>query len=814
MRESKRHRHFFAPQPPRSHLLTTPGGHISRVKDVDETPKSSVPGAAFNLINAIVGAGIVGMPFAINQCSLIWGVLMIIFFAILTVKSLRLLIETAKHVDVSTYERLAEASFGRLGFNFISIAMFIMAYGAMVGYMIVIKTNLSFLLGVEEGNVYMSRAVLTVSTLAIIMPLSLQRDMSNLSKTSAISVVFDTILVGIVAVFSPVSQSVKQAGGIMVLLKDASPDITTFFTGIGVLCFAFVCQHSAFIVAASLDKPTRARWNMVTGLALGTCCVLATVMGVTGYLGFMYNTDGDILVNLGRAAETSGEIFQRASNAARGLLCTTMFFVYPMELFVARHVCVVLFFKGRRAHEGDDHSVLARKDRRAAVTVFLYIISLIPALIFDDLGSVFSVTGSLGGAALSYIGPGITYLAVHGSEFLDLASQRWSYVPTKLSHDSTMSVKTASTSMSTVSHTRRVLHPEDMEEGSHAQVKNEKNNNKRWFIHLIDCILWYMLLMPLWCRVALIGKFMMKKHREEEALKSPMPYALGKIVHHTKPKFGTLMSPMYMRQNLAQDSDFEERRPLVRTLSNPQVYDTSESRNAFSHITPIVKLPPLPPNRKAKVGFSLDPSHSAFHERVPLDRSKPITPNSFPAASFEVVRESDFSSYGATGTNISLLEEVRQIKNASSASISEVEDGSSANRSSAADSQLEDGLTYDDDNGSEGSSVFVGNEDDDASSSSSYHQAEERSTQLQEIPKLKLVDKIPNLDVVKVNPLVKKRLHERGSIASIRTAGGKDEEEEDDPQDDMPTIVDFAIAIFYVLFGVVAAAAGLSSSLL
>lgn len=75
---------FFAPQPPRSHLLTTPGGHISRVKDVDETPKSSVPGATFNLINAIVGAGIVGIPFAINQCSLILGVLMVVFFAILT----------------------------------------------------------------------------------------------------------------------------------------------------------------------------------------------------------------------------------------------------------------------------------------------------------------------------------------------------------------------------------------------------------------------------------------------------------------------------------------------------------------------------------------------------------------------------------------------------------------------------------------------------------------------------------------------------------------------------------------------------------
>ena len=77
---------FFAPKPPRSQILTTPGGHISQVKDLDEPQKSSVAGAAFNLINAIVGAGIIGIPFAINQCSLVLGFIMVNVFAFLTGK--------------------------------------------------------------------------------------------------------------------------------------------------------------------------------------------------------------------------------------------------------------------------------------------------------------------------------------------------------------------------------------------------------------------------------------------------------------------------------------------------------------------------------------------------------------------------------------------------------------------------------------------------------------------------------------------------------------------------------------------------------
>ena len=106
---------FFAPNPPKHQLVTTPNGSICKIKDIDEEEKSSVLGASFNLCNNIIGAGIVGMPFAISQCGFLLGVSMIVFFGLCTVKTLRLLIETAKHIDVPSYERLAEASFGKTG---------------------------------------------------------------------------------------------------------------------------------------------------------------------------------------------------------------------------------------------------------------------------------------------------------------------------------------------------------------------------------------------------------------------------------------------------------------------------------------------------------------------------------------------------------------------------------------------------------------------------------------------------------------------------------------------------------------------------
>jgi hypothetical protein len=112
---------FFAPKPPPRRIVTTPNGTVKSVKDVDEEKKTSILGAAFNLCNNIVGAGLVGIPFAISQCSFILGSIMVAFFGLLTIKSLRLLIETAKYVNVPSYERLAEASFGKQGTFFLLI---------------------------------------------------------------------------------------------------------------------------------------------------------------------------------------------------------------------------------------------------------------------------------------------------------------------------------------------------------------------------------------------------------------------------------------------------------------------------------------------------------------------------------------------------------------------------------------------------------------------------------------------------------------------------------------------------------------------
>ncbi len=342
--------------------------------------------------------------------------------------------------------------------------------------------------------------------LLILQPSLSTQDMADLAKTSRVSVVFQCLTVLVVVIYSPVLTTLKEQGGLIAIASQSTIKSNTIFIGLGVLSFAFVCQHGAFIVAGSLERPTKERWATATSRALALCVLLEGACGIAGYLAFMDDTEGNILNNF---LAFDGET-RNAANVARGLLCTTMFFVYPMDSFVCRHVLVVLFFRGRRAHEGDDAAVLARRDRRVAMTLVIYLSSLIPALVVDDVGSVLAITGTIAGSCLSYIGPGLIYLAVYGEEFLQKVDEFWGFSAEGEDPDSSQDVESS-----------RLL-PE--QNTSTAEVSTPPSLMQRIFKVLV----WYATLMDLWCAIATMGKSKLKLFKEKEALKSPHINRLGK----------------------------------------------------------------------------------------------------------------------------------------------------------------------------------------------------------------------------------------------------------------------------------------------
>ena len=366
--------------------------------------KSGISGASANLVNSIVGAGIIGIPYALRESGLIAGIFLLILVAYLTDKSLRIIVGLAsfhpklKHRDVRTFEDLAMYPFGNIGSNFILVNMFVMAYGAMVAYLLIIKDTIPSILGIESQ---LERTLIMIATaMTVMLPLSMQRDMASLSFTSLISVMADIVLVVFIVYASPIQESVDDAGGFAeVLLMDSIRP--SLFIGLGVLSTAMACQHSAFIVSGSLENKTMTRWSRVTGFSITLSAILCLMLGVAGYLGFLDETQGDVLNNFDKDSIIA--------NIARFLLAVTMFFTYPMESFVARHVLVQLIHGGdidgtddpnHSGADGEEAGGICCINRRQTSTLVIFMLTLLPTLFLDDLGPVLSITGSLGGGCI------------------------------------------------------------------------------------------------------------------------------------------------------------------------------------------------------------------------------------------------------------------------------------------------------------------------------------------------------------------------------------------------------------------------------
>ena len=381
-------------------------------------PKSSIPGAVVNFANVIVGAGIVGTPYALSKTGLLAGVMLLLVCATMNHVSNRMLIQTGNLLRVTSYETLSETVFGSVGLFFMALVMLVNAYGCMVSYLILIKDSLAAFFHVEEDDTWIKAGVLFVVTLFILLPISCQGDKTSLVKFSSVSILLDISLVVLVLTVAPIQESIEESGGLMTIVT--SPDNlvhwNTIFIGLGVYSFAFVCQHASFLVSDSMERPTLQRWSLVSKLTMILSGILTMTFGIGGYLAYGDTVSGDILKRLPPDSWIT--------SACSLVLGVHMMLVYPMESFVARHICMLF----RRLSRGDSirsphlNRVYQAQHEKGnlAWTVGLYGAAMIPTILVGDVGIVLSIVGSITASTLAYLAPGMLYLGCHGQTFLRL----------------------------------------------------------------------------------------------------------------------------------------------------------------------------------------------------------------------------------------------------------------------------------------------------------------------------------------------------------------------------------------------------------
>ncbi|KAL2021563.1 hypothetical protein VTK56DRAFT_7062 [Thermocarpiscus australiensis] len=361
-------------------------------------PKSSLRAAFTNMANSIIGAGIIGQPYAFRQAGLLAGMALLVALTAVVDWTIRLIVVNSKLSGASSFQGTVERCFGRTGLVAVSVAQWAFAFGGMVAFGVIVGDSIPHVLaavwpGLREmpvlGLLADRRAVIVVFTLGVSYPLTLYRDIAKLAKASTLALVSMAIIVVTVVVqgmLVPMEDRGSLKDWRLLIVNDG------IFQAIGVISFAFVCHHNSLLIYGSLEKPTIDRFAKVTHYSTAVSMLACLLMALAGFLTFGDKTLGNVLNNF--PADNT------MVNVARLCFGLNMLTTLPLEAFVCREVMLNYYFPGEPFNM-NLHLIFSSS---------LVFTAMALSLMTCDLGTVFDLVGGTSAAAMAYILPPLCYI--------------------------------------------------------------------------------------------------------------------------------------------------------------------------------------------------------------------------------------------------------------------------------------------------------------------------------------------------------------------------------------------------------------------
>ncbi|KAF7589151.1 hypothetical protein BBP40_004721 [Aspergillus hancockii] len=359
-------------------------------------PRSGMRMAFMNMANSIIGAGIIGQPYALRQAGLVMGISLLVALTVAVDWTIRLIVINSKLSGADSFQATMQHCFGKSGLIAISVAQWAFAFGGMIAFGIIVGDTIPHVLSAlfpslrEMSFLWLltdRRAIIVLLVLGISYPLSLYRDIAKLAKASTLALI--SMVVIVVAVITQGFRIPPESRGEVKSLLFVN---SGFFQAVGVISFAFVCHHNSLLIYGSLKKPTLDRFATVTHYSTGVSLLTCLTMGISGFLFFGSQTQGNVLNNF-----PSDNILVNIARLCFGLnMLTTL----PLEAFVCRSVMTTYYFPDEPFN----------MNRHLIFTSALVVSAMAMALITCDLGAVFELIGATSAAALAYIFPPLCYI--------------------------------------------------------------------------------------------------------------------------------------------------------------------------------------------------------------------------------------------------------------------------------------------------------------------------------------------------------------------------------------------------------------------
>ncbi|XP_034984185.1 sodium-coupled neutral amino acid symporter 2 [Zootoca vivipara] len=385
--------------------------------------------SVFNLSNAIVGSGILGLSYAMANTGIALFVILLCFVSIFSLYSVHLLLKTANEGGSLLYEQLGMKAFGMAGKLAASGSITMQNIGAMSSYLYIVKYELPLVIkafmNIKEstGEWYLNGDYLVILvSLWLILPLSLLKNLGYLGYTSGFSLlcmVFFLIVVIckkfqipcglesdlINATLNTTLEHLSttapfHVSEVNITSNDqCTPKYFIFNSqtvyAVPILTFSFVCHPAVLPIYEELKGRSRRRMMKVSNVSFFAMFLMYLLAALFGYLTFYAKVEPELLHTY---AEVLGADVLLLIVRLAVLMAVTL--TVPVVIFPIRSSITQLLCSGKEFSWW----------RHTAITMALLVFTNILVIFVPTIRDIFGFIGASAAAMLIFILPSAFYI--------------------------------------------------------------------------------------------------------------------------------------------------------------------------------------------------------------------------------------------------------------------------------------------------------------------------------------------------------------------------------------------------------------------
>lgn len=368
-----------------------------------EHPLSSPLYMFSNIVIAIIGAGVLGLPYAFAKAGWLSGLILLFVAAILSYWGMMLLVFSRRKMEESRPDCPPIATFGDLGFQlygsrayaFIDILLCLSQGGFCVAYLIFIGENVSSIFGGNSSK----KGFIIACVAPVEIVLSWLRSLTYLAPFSLFADVVKMAALSMILFYD-----VRELQDFQGASAFTSASSIPFFLGIAVYAFEGV----GMTLPLELSVKDKNKFGSTLALALSIIAVVYALFGSMGYLAFGKETRDIITLNLPQGIIT---------HCVKVGFCISLFFTFPVmmhpvyEIF-ERRISLSSWFQNNIGIHGEEKQTAFFSALRAVIVVFVAYL----AISIPQFSTFLSIIGSSVCSLLAFIIPGLLHLRAMGED--------------------------------------------------------------------------------------------------------------------------------------------------------------------------------------------------------------------------------------------------------------------------------------------------------------------------------------------------------------------------------------------------------------